>query len=382
MAVKFLDQRKSNLHRRAFVMQAIHESRLWQAGVKHPNVLQLHDVFIDTAQGLVAYFVMERCVESLACKYAETPATEVELQPAAMGLVAGLSYLARQRILHRDVSPGNMLLKEDSSVRICDFGVAVQLGVRGRPDGRPKQVRGHFGTPAYMAPEMVLGELYDLSVDAWSLGASCYFLLFGKVPYSPNESERSARPSMSVRASFKAAIADADEDPSFDVAMELEEPCSDAALHFLEGFLTRDPAHRRSLEAATQHRFVRPLCAPRRRSTYGQPSAQLAARACSDSVGIAPTLLESHERRVRTNDFLALPPFEKLAASKAVPICIQEDLADAIPQQAEHTTSDASATSTVSGMDAVRTCASSCHAKRQPDFIKHAEAVCRPVSAF
>jgi serine/threonine-protein kinase PpkA len=101
----------------------------------------------------------------------------------------GLSYLRQLSsalgalhaigVLHRDVKPGNVLVREDGSVAFIDFGLARQLDLESDITGEGTI----FGTPHYMSPEQGHGQPLDARSDLYSLGVMLYEMLTGEKPY-------------------------------------------------------------------------------------------------------------------------------------------------------------------------------------------------------
>nr|XP_051691942.1 serine/threonine-protein kinase MARK2 isoform X3 [Oryctolagus cuniculus] len=91
--------------------------------------------------------------------------------------LAAVSYCHGQRVAHRDLKLGNLLLDEHMTIKLADFGLSLRLE-------RGTLVRGFWGTPKYCAPEVFLGEDYDaFKADVWSLGVVLFAMLVATVPF-------------------------------------------------------------------------------------------------------------------------------------------------------------------------------------------------------
>ena len=92
-------------------------------------------------------------------------------------LLDALEYAHAQGVVHRDIKPSNLLLSPEGRLKVTDFGIA-------RIDtGRLTRTGTPVGTPAYMAPEMYLGESGDQRADIYSAGVVLYELLTGALPF-------------------------------------------------------------------------------------------------------------------------------------------------------------------------------------------------------
>ena len=96
----------------------------------------------------------------------------------------GLEYAHRHGVVHRDIKPENILLSEDGSTLLADFGIACSL----EPDAREQRLTETgvaLGTPIYMSPEQAAGERdVDARTDIYSLGVVLYEILAGKPPFT------------------------------------------------------------------------------------------------------------------------------------------------------------------------------------------------------
>jgi len=96
-----------------------------------------------------------------------------------MQVLDALGHAHRAGVVHRDLKPANLMITESGAVKIMDFGIARVLGSEHFTHG------GYMmGTPAYMAPEQVLGREIDGRADLYAVGVVLYRLLSGRLPFS------------------------------------------------------------------------------------------------------------------------------------------------------------------------------------------------------
>ncbi|HVH11597.1 MAG TPA: serine/threonine-protein kinase, partial [Longimicrobium sp.] len=160
------------------------------AGIRHPNVVTVHDYGTDDELGL-DYLVMALLEgEDLARRTAggqrlPTAAALAVVSQAARGLAAG----HRRGLVHRDVKPGNLFLEVDehgeAQVRILDFGIA-QVGL-------DEPALAAALSPAYAAPEQLRGGTgLSPAADVFSLSAVALYLLNGERPFTGNPDAQAA----------------------------------------------------------------------------------------------------------------------------------------------------------------------------------------------
>lgn len=100
-------------------------------------------------------------------------------------ILVALISIHRDNVIHRDIKAANILIANNGSVKLCDFGVAAQLS----QSMLKRQTMA--GTPYWMAPEVIMeGVYYDTKVDIWSLGITAYEIATGNPPYCHMEAIR------------------------------------------------------------------------------------------------------------------------------------------------------------------------------------------------
>jgi serine/threonine protein kinase len=154
----------------------IREARM-AAGLAHPNVVQVFDAGEEDGR---PFIVMEYVSGvTLADELERTgklePAAAVEL---GLQACAGLEHAHEAGLVHRDVKPGNLLLRDDGVLKITDFGIA-----RAVEGTQLTQVGSVLGTAAYLSPEQAAGERVTAATDIYGLGVVLYELLTGRTPF-------------------------------------------------------------------------------------------------------------------------------------------------------------------------------------------------------
>lgn len=124
---------------------------------------------------------MEYCaVGSVAdiMKVRNLPMEEVHIANLMRQVILGLVYLHEQRLIHRDIKSGNVLLNDQGEAKLADFGVSGQLS-----DKTQKRTTV-IGTPYWMAPEVIQEVGYDTKADVWSLGITGIEMAEEEPPYA------------------------------------------------------------------------------------------------------------------------------------------------------------------------------------------------------
>jgi WD40 repeat protein len=149
------------------------------AHLQHPNIVQIFES--GRHQGL-PYFTLEYLAGgSLADKVREAPMPPTEAARLVDHLARGIAYAHERGVVHRDLKPENVLLAEDGTPKITDFGLAKRVeGGAGLT-----QTGAILGTPSYMAPEQAggKGQAVGPAADVYALGAVLYRLITGRPPF-------------------------------------------------------------------------------------------------------------------------------------------------------------------------------------------------------
>src|SRR4030088_3096311 len=146
------------------------------AQMRHPNILNVYD--FGEYQG-TPYMIVEFVPGgSLADRLSQGILEQATAMKYLRGIAAGLDHAHAQGIVHRDVKPANVLLEKDDTPVLADFGLAKLL-----QGSSLKSMTGvTTGTPAYMAPEQVMGHQVGPAADRYSLATIAYQLLAGAIP--------------------------------------------------------------------------------------------------------------------------------------------------------------------------------------------------------
>ncbi|MGB5101995.1 MAG: serine/threonine-protein kinase, partial [Steroidobacteraceae bacterium] len=146
------------------------------AHLDHPNIARIYDLGVADDH---VYLAMEYFPGGdLRSRMREPLSWRVALGYLRQ-LAAALGALHAVGVLHRDVKPGNVLMREDGSLAFIDFGLARQLGLESDITG----VGAIFGTPHYMSPEQGHGASLDERSDLYSLGIVLHEMLTGEKPF-------------------------------------------------------------------------------------------------------------------------------------------------------------------------------------------------------
>src|SRR4051812_10518944 len=173
VAIKCFDHRRpsTTAGRQRFELEA----RL-AAGLTHPNIVAVYDLGLD---GNTPFLVME-CLPgtTLADEIAAGPLSVERVRVILHEVLSALGAAHARGVLHRDIKPSNVLIARDGHVKLADFGIARS------EDTRDLTETGMvIGTPAYLAPERLMGSSATVGSDLYAVGVLCYEALAGVKPF-------------------------------------------------------------------------------------------------------------------------------------------------------------------------------------------------------
>jgi serine/threonine protein kinase len=146
----------------------------------HPSVLKFIHVKNKSRPYLATEFVNGKTLFHTLRQHKPLP--EAEAMAISARICEALEYLHGRGIIHRDLKPENVMLCDDGSIRLMDFGIAWG------PHTRRLTFAGFApGTPHYMAPERIEGKRGDSRTDIYSMGAMLYEMLTGKIAFDDQD---------------------------------------------------------------------------------------------------------------------------------------------------------------------------------------------------
>ncbi|CAO3444198.1 protein kinase domain-containing protein [Azospirillum largimobile] len=147
----------------------------------HRNIVRVHDYgVLDAAHGGAPYLAME-LIQGKELKHyleADTPLSTQQGGALMAAVLDALAFAHARNIIHRDIKPANIVVEDDLTPKLADFGIA-QIS-----SSDLTQAGDLLGTPAYMAPEVLRGEKADARSDLFSAGVVLYYLLAQRRPFS------------------------------------------------------------------------------------------------------------------------------------------------------------------------------------------------------
>ncbi|XP_015171340.1 PREDICTED: death-associated protein kinase 1-like isoform X3 [Polistes dominula] len=202
------------------------------ARLRHPNIVSLHKV-IDTGTTVVLLLELISGGEL----FHWTPSGEVDAAHVVRQVLMALSHLHSHQVAHLDIKPENILLSSPPpmpSIKLIDLGLSHRL-VPG------SEHRALFGTPEFVAPEIVNYEPLSLGTDLWAVGVLTYILLSGASPFLGEDKQETYANVAACQYQFDN---------------EYFSNVSEIAKDFIRSLLIKDPKERGSAESCLKHPWI------------------------------------------------------------------------------------------------------------------------------
>jgi predicted Ser/Thr protein kinase len=146
------------------------------ADMSHPNIVRIYDLGVSDNH---AHIAMEYLAGGDLRAKIDKGVAERQAVQYLRQIASALSAVHAKGVLHRDLKPGNIMLRKDGSIALIDFGLAKSAKSEAEVEDRD----GIFGTPYYMSPEQGHGNGVDERSDIYSLGVIFFEMLTGQKPY-------------------------------------------------------------------------------------------------------------------------------------------------------------------------------------------------------
>ena len=180
------------------------------SALQHNNICTIHDV--DETEDGQSFIVMDFYEgETLKKKIERKPLDISESIEISIQVAQGLDKAHKKDIVHRDIKPANIMITEEGTPKIVDFGLAkLATQTKLTKEGTT------LGTIAYMSPEQTRGESIDHRSDIWSLGVILYEMISGKLPFRGDYDQADKENALS---SFNKITFDEHYEASFELAV-------------------------------------------------------------------------------------------------------------------------------------------------------------------
>ncbi|XP_073990688.1 uncharacterized protein isoform X2 [Rhodnius prolixus] len=211
--------------------------------LQHPRLIQLYDAFeADNIMCVILELIeggelFERVIDD------DFILTEKACTIFMRQICEGVEFIHRKNILHLDLKPENILCltKTGNRIKIIDFGLARKY----EPD---KKLQVLFGTPEFVAPEVVNFDQISFATDMWSVGVICYVLLSGLSPFM-------GETDIQTMSNVTLALYDFDDEAFDDISAEAKD--------FIAKLLTKSQAYRMTASQCLAHPWLQKKVAPK-----------------------------------------------------------------------------------------------------------------------
>uniref|UniRef100_A0A8C8B186 non-specific serine/threonine protein kinase n=2 Tax=Otus sunia TaxID=257818 RepID=A0A8C8B186_9STRI len=239
-AAKFIKKRQSRASRRGVRREEIEREVTILQQILHANIIKLHDIY-ENKTDVVLILELVSGGELFDFLAQKESLSEEEATRFIKQILDGVNYLHSKKIAHFDLKPENIMLLDKNipipHIKLIDFGLAHKI-----EDG--VEFKNIFGTPEFVAPEIVNYEPLGLAADMWSIGVITYILLSGASPFLGETKQETLANITAVNYEF-------DE--------EFFSNTSDLAKDFIQKLLVKDTRKRLTIQEALSHPWITPV---------------------------------------------------------------------------------------------------------------------------
>ncbi|KAF4117519.1 death-associated protein kinase 3 [Onychostoma macrolepis] len=295
-AAKFIKKRRLSSSRRGVSREEIEREVNILREIQHSNIITLHDIFENKTDVILILELVSggELFDFLAEKES---LTEEEATQFLKQILDGVHYLHSKRIAHFDLKPENIMLLDKNvpnpRIKLIDFGIAHQI-----KDGN--EFKNIFGTPEFVAPEIVNYEPLGLEADMWSIGVITYILLSGASPFLGETKQETLTNISAV---------------NYDFDEEYFSNTSELAKDFIRRLLVKDPKKRMTIEDSLQHPWIKVI---KRRNVRPEESERKTERRRLKTTRLKEYTIKSHSSMPPNNTYINFERFSQVMEEIAV----------------------------------------------------------------
>ncbi|XP_058869971.1 death-associated protein kinase 3-like [Acipenser ruthenus] len=295
-AGKFIKKRRLSSSRRGVSREEIEREVNILREIQHPNIITLHDIFENKTDVILILELVSggELFDFLAEKES---LTEEEATQFLKQILDGVHYLHSKSIAHFDLKPENIMLLDKNvaspRIKLIDFGIAHQITAG-------NEFKNIFGTPEFVAPEIVNYEPLGLEADMWSIGVITYILLSGASPFLGETKQETLTNISAV---------------NYDFDEEYFVHTSELAKDFIRRLLVKDPKKRMTIEDSLQHPWIKVI---KRRNVRKEDSDKKPERRRLKTTRLKEYTIKSHSSMPPNNTYVNFERFSKVLEEIAV----------------------------------------------------------------
>ncbi|XP_037538284.1 death-associated protein kinase 3 [Nematolebias whitei] len=297
-AAKFIKKRRLSSSRRGVSREEIEREVNILREIQHSNIITLHDIFENKTDVILILELVSggELFDFLAEKES---LTEEEATQFLKQILDGVYYLHSKRIAHFDLKPENIMLLDKNApnprIKLIDFGIAHQIKAG-------NEFKNIFGTPEFVAPEIVNYEPLGLEADMWSIGVITYILLSGASPFLGETKQETLTNISAV---------------NYDFDEEYFSNTSELAKDFIRRLLVKDPKKRMTIDQSLQHPWIKVI---KRRNVRQEDRDHKTERRRLKTTRLKEYTIKSHSSMPPNNTYVNFERFsqvlEEIAATE------------------------------------------------------------------